>query len=65
MRSGTRNRAATVRERFSAEDTTPLPYGRGSDKTSHTPSEQSGTLLYPLEGRSGPGAADVADVLMC
>gem|GEM_PF-3213862 len=39
MRSGTKNRATTVRERFSAEDTTPLPYGRGSDKTSHTPSK--------------------------
>jgi len=36
VRSGARNRAATVRERFSADDTAPLPYGRGSDKTSHT-----------------------------
>ncbi len=30
------NRAATVRERFSASKTGPLPYGRGSDKASHT-----------------------------
>jgi len=38
VRSGTesKNRGATVRERFSADDTAPLPYGRGSDKTSHT-----------------------------
>jgi|GEM_PF-4208888 len=52
VRSGTKNRAATVRERFSADDTAPLPYGRGSDETSHSRSKNHTGSADNVDSRS-------------
>jgi len=57
VRSGTKNRAATVRERFSTDDTAPLPYGRGSDMTSHTRSKSTPALQGRQTGRPGASTA--------